>query len=94
MLRWPHPDYLLEFLTGDQLMGWYDYAEREPFGFPIEDTRAAMTMTTIANAAGAKASTEDFTLADKLRDESNDGLNSEAEMIKKLRALIPAKKTD
>lgn len=89
MLGWPHPDYLLECLTGEQLVGWYDYAEREPFGFPIDDTRGAMIMMTTANSAGAKTNTEDFTLGDKLRDASNDGLFSEGELIEKIRSLFP-----
>lgn len=91
MLGWPHPDYLLECLTGEQLMGWHDYAEREPFGFPIEDTRAAMQMMTTANSAGGRTTAEDFTLGDKLRETSNEGLSAEVEMIAKLRQWLPPK---
>lgn len=75
-------------------MGWYDYAEREPFGFPIEDTRSAMLMMTTANSAGGKTSTEDFTLGDKLRDSSNEGLFSESQLIEKLRSLMPPRKEE
>lgn len=90
MLGWPHPDYLLECLTGEQLSGWIDYSAREPFGFPIDDTRGAMTMMTIANSAGGKTNLEDFALADKLRDASNeDSELGDAKLLEKLRALFP-----
>ncbi len=46
-------------------------------------------MMTIANSAGAKTDTESFTLADKLRDASNEGLYSESALIEKIRALLP-----
>ena len=90
MLGWPHPDYLLECITGEQLAGWIDYTEREPFGFPIDDIRGAMTMMTIVNSQGGKTTIEDFKLAEKLENPPNeDGSDTDLDVIEKLRALFP-----
>lgn len=55
-------------LTADQLEGWLDFSQREPFGFPIIDLLAAAIQATICNAAGAKppVNAKDFALSERL----------------------------
>lgn len=93
-MGWPHPDYLTAFLTGEQLSGWIDYSTREPFGFPIDDMRAALQAATTANAAGPDTpySHTDFMLGPVLLDPPNeDGTPSEEHLTMKLQQLMPPK---
>lgn len=68
-LGWPHPDFLIEALTTEQLLDWAEFNRREPIGFPIEDQRAAMTMYTFARVMGAKEVTLDMFSLDPLKEE-------------------------
>lgn len=91
-MGWPHPDYLTAFLTGEQLAGWIDYSGREPFGFPIEDVRAASLMAMVANAAGPKEPFEaaQFLMGPSLVDPVNeDGSQSDDALTLKLLQLMP-----
>lgn len=53
-------------LTSRQLAEWEAFARLEPWGFEIENARAALVASTVANFAGKRASRElsldDFTL--------------------------------
>lgn len=80
----------------DQLLGWIDYARREPFGFPIHDLQFAMLQSTVANAfGGGKATPADFTLADKLIDQAVDdeGEPTDEALIHKLQRMFPPGKS-
>lgn len=91
-LGYPHPDYLLTVLTGEQYTDWIDYSQREPFGFPIEDLRVAMQMAVTANAAGAELTAADFQMADRLReDPENEDEVSPDKLIQILEKLMPPK---
>lgn len=72
-LGWPHPDYLLELLTGEQLGDWADYYSREPWGFPVEDMRSSMAMAVAANVGGSKMAPADFSMATAPEDELDEG---------------------
>ena len=90
-LGWPHPDFLLESLTGEQLAGWQDYYSREPWGFPIEDTMSAMQMLVASRVGGSKDSTiEDFKLAQKIADgpDNEDGTPSDEAITRQLKGLF------
>lgn len=91
----PHPDYLLEVLTADQLAGWTEYYGREPWGFPVEDMRAAMQMHVAVQIGGSTdLSLEDFSLAQRLADgpPEEDGGPSDAALVRKLEQFMPPPK--
>lgn len=91
-MSWPHPDYLTAFLTTEQLAGWIDYASREPFGFPIEDARAAVQAAVTANAAGPEEpyTADQFLMGPGFADPPNeDGLPSEDALALKIAQLLP-----
>lgn len=46
----PHPDYLLELLTGEQFDEWLAFAAIEPFGDLRQDLRTAAQSATILGA--------------------------------------------
>lgn len=48
-LGWPHPDYLLLYLSAPQLQEWVAYYELEPFGEERADLRAGIIAATSAN---------------------------------------------
>lgn len=78
-------------LTGEQLAGWIDFHTREPFGFPIVDAQSAMTMSVIANSAGASPPTShtDFSLATQFIEQPNeDGSPSDETLELKLTQLL------
>lgn len=43
-LGYPHPDYLLQYLTASQLEGWKTYASLEPFGEYRQELRHGQMM--------------------------------------------------
>jgi hypothetical protein len=65
--------------------GWADYHQREPWGFPIADLRAAMAMHVTAAVAGAKeVKVDDFMLGDQLRMAAMTDDEKQMEMLKKV----------
>lgn len=48
-LGFPHPDYLLEYLSGDQVAEWLAYSEVEPFGGWVWDYHVAKILAVISN---------------------------------------------
>lgn len=82
----------MEVLTAQQLSEWMDYYGREPWGFPIEDTRAAMQMDVAAKVAGSKeTSVATFSLAQQLQDgpPKADGTPSDNALLRKLAQFLP-----
>jgi len=62
-LKCPHPEFLGEILTLRQVNDWIEHYAREPWGFPVDDTRAALLAFTVARSAGSKrARLDDFRL--------------------------------
>jgi hypothetical protein len=51
-LGWPHPDYLLPYLTSSQLSEWEAYRRIKPFGQEMDDHRMAMICAAVANFSG------------------------------------------
>jgi len=51
-LGYPHPDYLLPYLTAEQLTEWEAYSIIEPFGQPHEDDMLVGQTAGLANAVG------------------------------------------
>lgn len=49
-----HPDILLESLTNEQWQGWIDFYNRRPWGFSIENLRAALNAQASANSFGGR----------------------------------------
>lgn len=53
-LKCPHPEFLGDILTLRQVNDWIEHYAREPWGFQIDDTRAALLAFTVARSAGSK----------------------------------------
>jgi len=64
-LGYPHPDHLMQAITGPQLADWLDFYAVEPWGDTRADLRAGIVAAVIANAnRDAKRRPEPFTPAD------------------------------
>lgn len=82
----PHPDYLLEYMTQEQFADWVAFAQRQPWGFEVEDARHAMLLSLIANIAGGKTTPKDFSMHAHLNGEAGD--DHEAQLTSILGPLI------
>lgn len=89
-LGWPHPDFLGEVLSAEQVADWQDFYSREPFGFAAEDHRNALLAFTVARSAGSKrARIDDFLLGSKLEQSAKTGRPEDPEVLKeRLRAAL------
>lgn len=82
-LGWPHPDFLGEYLSLEQVLDWMEFYGREPWGFEADDYRAAMQAFTVARSAGSKtARIEDFRLGPKLAKAANAGKPEDPQVLK------------
>ena len=60
-MGWPHPDYLLKFLTPKQFAEWAAFYNLEPWGFEVEDHRLGIIAASLFRAQGNKeAQPRDF----------------------------------
>lgn len=78
-LGWPHPDHLLPNLTSAQFAEWEAFFSLEPWGFEMDNFRAGIVASTVANFSQASKrhdfAPRDFmprepkapTVADKIR---------------------------
>lgn len=64
-LGWPHPDYLGEVLSLEQVYEWMEFYSREPWGFDVEDQRSALQAMVVARSAGNKSARFDQFLMKK-----------------------------
>lgn len=82
-LGWPHPDFLGEYLSLEQVHDWMEFYGREPWGFEADDYLAAMQAFTVARSAGSKtARIEDFRLGPKLAKAANAGKPEDPQVLK------------
>ncbi len=93
-LGYPHPDYLLPYLTSRQLREWIAYNNIEPFGQPEQDLQSAFTRQVMAQTSMAERKNgEGFSIEEmslnKRREETDDEpeVQSEEEMLEVFKAL-------
>lgn len=89
-LGWPHPDFLGEVLTAEQMAEWMEFYAREPWGFGVDDHRNALLAFTVARSAGSKkARIDDFLMGPKLEQSAKAGKPEDPEVLKeRLRAAF------
>lgn len=64
-LGYPHPDHLMQAITGPQLADWLDFYAVEPWGDTRADLRAGIVAAVVANAnRDAKRRPEPFAPSD------------------------------
>ena len=63
-LGYPHPDYLLPYLSAHQFNDWKIYYQLEPWGVLEEDLQHSKTREIIFAASGAKSKGKPFTWKD------------------------------
>lgn len=64
-MGWPHPDYLLQVLTVDQLTEWAAFYSLEPWGFEVDERRFGMLGWAILKTVGWDGKPDDFTIVPK-----------------------------
>lgn len=88
-LGWPHPDFLGEVLSVEQVYEWMDFASREPWGFEVDDHRAALQALVVARSAGSKsAKLEHFRLQTAARRQEEHGPESTESLRSRLKAAF------